>query len=470
MSTTKRFDYDKIIELVKNEVKPALGCTEPVAVALAVAHAKAIMEQNNCLVQSVEVSVSANILKNGMGVGIPGTGMVGLHIAAALGISCGCARYGLEVLKDIDEDSLKDARQMLTDGKITISLADCDIMLYISATCKGKSMADGQEHIASAIIQDAHDNLIFRSFDDIELVDQPVSDKSCNFDNDDASGQNEKNEQINKETTENNNIRASKSVSARDLELTVRSILDFACEVDLKDIEFILEAESMNRALANEGLRGDYGLMVGKKLMESKHRTYFGEGYMTYAMAFTAAASDARMAGCPLPAMSNSGSGNQGLTVTLPVVAVADKLSSSREELARALILSHLVAIHIKSYLGRLSALCGCIVASAGSSCGIIYLHKGTYSQMCAALKNMIGNITGMVCDGAKVGCALKVASGVSSAIQSAVLAMDDICISPNDGIIEEDIEQTIRNLASIGSEGMKYTDKMILRIMSQKK
>ena len=183
-------------------------------------------------------------------------------------------------------------------------------------------------------------------------------------------------------------------------------------------------------------------------------------------MAMTAAASDARMAGCTLPAMSNSGSGNQGITVTMPVVAASEQLMSSYEELARALILSHLVAIHIKGYLGKLSALCGCVIASTGSACGIVMLSGGNFDQICYAVKNMIGNITGMVCDGAKVGCALKVASGVSSAVQSAILALDNICISGNDGIIEDDVEKTIQNLGHIGSKGMQVTDEMILNIM----
>ena len=183
-------------------------------------------------------------------------------------------------------------------------------------------------------------------------------------------------------------------------------------------------------------------------------------------MSLTAAASDARMAGCTLAAMSNSGSGNQGITVTMPVIAYSIRYGTSDEQLARALVLSHLIAIHIKGYLGKLSALCGCVIASTGSACGLVYLRGGDYDQICAAIKNMVGNITGMVCDGAKVGCAMKVASGVSSALQSAVLAREGICISSHDGIIEEDIEKTIRNVGRIGSVGMQNTDNMILDIM----
>jgi L-cysteine desulfidase len=220
--------------------------------------------------------------------------------------------------------------------------------------------------------------------------------------------------------------------------------------------------------LAKEGLSGNYGLMVGKTIRANQD-SVFGDDFMSFAMGITAAASDARMAGCTLPAMSNSGSGNQGITVSMPVIAYALKYDISDELLARALIMSNLLAIHIKGYLGKLSALCGCVVASTGSSCGIVYLKGGSYEQVCATIKNMIGNITGMVCDGAKVGCAMKVASGVYSSIQSAVLALNGICASENDGIIDKDIEKTIQNLGQIGSEGMQSTDNLILKIMACK-
>ena len=216
---------------------------------------------------------------------------------------------------------------------------------------------------------------------------------------------------------------------------------------------------------AMEGLLGDYGLQVGKTIRENQQEV-FGDDFLSYAMGLTAAASDARMAGCTLPAMSNSGSGNQGITVSMPVIAYALKYKVDDQRLARALILSNLVAIHIKHYLGKLSALCGCVVASTGSACGIVYLQNGGYNEICSAIKNMAGNIIGMVCDGAKVGCAMKVASGVSCAVQSAVLALRGTCIPSTDGIIEDDVEKTIQNIGTIGSAGMKTTDKMILDIM----
>lgn len=429
----------EIIELIRKEVKPALGCTEPIAVSLAVARScEALKEAGYGEPDRLEVEVSANILKNGMGVGIPGTGMVGLHIASALGAACGKSQYRLEVLKDLGAGSLDAAKKMVSDGKVKISLAETPVKLYIRAT------AVAGEHKATTVIKDNHDSIVSVQLDGTELLDQ-ASDSSCGECGTGAD-HHEKN--------------------TLDYKLSVKEIVEFAKTANYKNIEFILDSVKLNNALSEEGLRHDYGLKVGKTILCGSHTEVFGNSILTYAMAATAAASDARMAGCTLPAMSNSGSGNQGITVTMPVIAIAQKMDVSNEELARALVLSHLIAIHIKGYLGKLSALCGCVIASTGSSCGIVYLKGGSYEQICYAIKNMIGNITGMVCDGAKVGCALKVASGVSSSIQSAVLALDNICISCQDGIIDNCIEKTICNLGRIGAEGMQTTDRMILDIM----
>ncbi|MBQ0045060.1 MAG: serine dehydratase subunit alpha family protein [Bacteroidales bacterium] len=436
----------EILELINKEVKPALGCTEPIAVALAVAKAAEILRDgrgkdpdrkghicDHCEARnaSILVEVSGNILKNGMGVGIPGTGMVGLHIAAALGSVCGKSSYGLEVLHDLDDESIAQAKEMVEKGKVTVKLADTPLKLFVEAT-----ITCGP-HSASAQIKNDHDNITGTWFDHSVLSSK---------------------EEVKGGGTEER--------TTLDYHLTVKEIYDFANTVSFEDIRFILASRDMNLALAKEGLHGDYGLKVGKTLCNPLYREIYGEDFLTYAMSMTAAASDARMAGCTLPAMSNSGSGNQGITVTMPVIAYSLKHDVSEERLARALVLAHLVAIHIKGYLGKLSALCGCVIASTGSSCGIVYLRGGSYENVCSAIKNMIGNITGMVCDGAKVGCALKVASGVSSSLQAAVLAMDGTCISSNDGIIEDDIEKTIQNLGRIGSVGMQSTDSMILEIM----
>ena len=436
----------EIIELIQKEVKPALGCTEPIAVSLAVARSCEALREIGAEPGCIVVEVSANILKNGMGVGIPGTGMIGLHIASALAATCGKSCYGLEVLKDLNPQAIDDAKAMVDAGRIKITLADTPLKLYI------KAWAKTEDHCAVTEIANNHDSIISVVRDGESLLQGAhIGSLDCAGSACTTSGAGE-------------NTPAEKTTL--DYKLSVKEILQFATETDFEQIKFILDSVKLNKALAVEGLKDDYGLKVGKTILAKEHEGVFGNSVMTYAMAATAAASDARMAGCTLPAMSNSGSGNQGITVTMPVIAVAEKMEVGEEKLARALVLSHLIAIHIKGYLGKLSALCGCVIASTGSSCGIVYLKGGNYEQVCAAIKNMIGNITGMVCDGAKVGCALKVASGVSSSIQAAVLAMDNICISSNDGIIEDSIEKTICNLGKIGAEGMQTTDRMILDIM----
>ena len=435
--------YSDILELLHREVKPALGCTEPIAVALAVAKACSLFR--SVQPSQINVQVSANILKNAMGVGIPGTGMVGLNIAVALAMECGNPDYGLEVLKDLSPADVENAKAYASEGRVKISLAKTPRKLYIDAECLYGAPVS-PEHRSRAVIQDDHDAIVFVSKDDEVLLNK------MNAEN---------------QTDAGNGPDAVSHKTTLDYHLDMRKIFDFATrEARLEDISFLLDAARMNRALAEEGLARPYGLQVGRTIQNNIHRQVFGKGLLTHCMAMTAAASDARMAGCTLPAMSNSGSGNQGITVTMPVVAAAEQFGSSEEQLIRALTLSHLTAIHIKGYLGKLSALCGCVVASTGSACGIVWLSGGSFEQVCSAVKNMIGNITGMVCDGAKVGCALKVASGVSSAVQSAVLALDNHCVTGNDGIIEDDVEKSIRNLGTIGSKGMQVTDEMILNIM----
>lgn len=455
---TKR--EQEIIDLINREVKPALGCTEPIAVALAVAKAVEILADNGTACSNascslwrltadfyIDLEVSGNILKNAMGVGIPGTGMIGLPIAAALGAVCGKADKGLEVLQAVNPDAVARAKRLLSEGHVKVKIADTDHLLYVKATVRygtGKASAEFAPNKtvstkispqASAVIEDDHDKIVRTTFEDKILMNAESAAAA-------------------KDTSGNSSIG-----------LTVREIYDFAIRADYKDIEFILEDRTLNLALAEEGLSGDYGLKVGKSI-RANQKEVFGDDFMSFAMGMTAAASDARMAGCTMPAMSNSGSGNQGITVSMPIIAYALRYGIDDEKLARALILSNLIAIHIKSHLGKLSALCGCVIASTGSACGLVYLRGGSYEQVCAAIKNMVGNITGMVCDGAKVGCAMKVASGVSSAVQSSVLALSDICASETDGIIDRDIEKTISNLGLIGSRGMRETDKLILDIM----
>ena len=425
----------EFIELLHKEVKPALGCTEPIAVALAAAKATETLKTKVHVLSEYEldVEVSGNILKNGMGVGIPGTGMVGLYIASALGAVCGRSEYGLEVLKDLTENDVKEAKALVEAGKVRIKVAENPKTLYVKVTIESCG------HKAWTVIEDEHDRIAETG------LDSTVSDFRNGGDGE-----------------------STPSKSTLDYNLTVKEIYSFARSAAYKDISFILADRDLNLALAREGLEGNYGLGVGKAIRENQQEV-FGDDFISFAMGMTAAASDARMAGCKLPAMSNSGSGNQGITVSMPVIAYAIKYDVDDDHLARALILSNLVAIHIKGFLGRLSALCGCVIASTGSACGIVFLRGGNYEQVCAAIKNMIGNITGMVCDGAKVGCAMKVASGVACAVQSCVLALRNTCIKETDGIIDKDIEKTIRNLGRIGSLGMQSTDHLIQQIMLRK-
>ncbi|WDV45081.1 L-serine ammonia-lyase, iron-sulfur-dependent, subunit alpha [Clostridiaceae bacterium M8S5] len=424
-------NYKRYIDILKKEVVPALGCTEPIAVALAVAKAKEVL---NSEVKKVDVHLSPNIYKNGMGVGIPGTGMIGLDIAVALGVISGDSKAELQVLKNVKESNVKQAKELVASGCINIKVKDTKDKLYIEAICYD------DKNKAKVVIKDIHSNIVMISYNDDTIYER--KDSECDIDMD---------------------------KEVEDFKLSINSIYEFAMNVEFEDIEFIMEGAYMNKKISKEGLVKEYGLKVGKTLAENVKKGLLSDDLHNYAMQVTASASDARMAGSMLSVMSNSGSGNQGITVMLPIVAVAEKLNVTDEELARALIIGNLIAIHIKVFLGRLSALCGCVVASAGASGGITYLLGGNLDQIKYAIKNMIGNISGMICDGAKTGCALKVATGVSAAVQSAILAINDIEISQTDGIIDKCVEKTIRNIAKIGSMGMVETDKMILDIMVSK-
>lgn len=423
------------IDLLKAEVIPALGCTEPIAVALAVAKAREVLGE---MPEKLELLLSANIFKNGMGVGIPGAGATGLPIAAALGAAYGKSSNCLEVLKDVDEESVRKAKAFVKENRVSVGVKKDSEKLYIEAICYGSN-----GNTSKAIITTKHSNIsrIERNSEVIVFSEEII-------------------------VNDNENTGSASKV---DIPLSVHDIFEFATKVPYDQIKFIHKTVEYNYAIAQEGLSKDYGLMVGKKLKELVEKGVLSDDIMNSAMSLTAAASDARMAGSILPVMSNSGSGNQGLTATLPIYSVALRLKSSDEQIARALVLSHLIAIHIKHYLGRLSALCGCVVASTGAGCGISYLMGGGEKETIYTIKNMIGNITGMICDGAKEGCALKVSSGVGAAIQSALLALEGVVISSNDGIIEDDVEKTIQNLGEVGSKGMTQTDDLLLQIMVSK-
>ena len=420
----------QIIALIKREVVPAIGCTEPAAVALCTAYAA---EALGCRPERIDVKLSGNMLKNAMGVGIPGTGMTGLPIAVALGALIGKHEYQLEVLKDVCPKAVADAKAYLAEKRIAIGLTkDSDETLYIEVCCEA-----GEKHSRAIIARD-HTRLVY-----LEGPCVPTQDHRA---------------ELGKEQEE-----------AAENDLTLRRVYDFATTAPLEDLEFINESRRLNEAAAEEALKGNYGHELGKTLSRPLGKGIMGDSIFSHIISATSSACDARMAGAMIPVMSNSGSGNQGIAATLPVVVFARENHNTEEELTRALVLSHLTAIYIKQSLGRLSCLCGCVVASTGSSCGMTFLMGGGYEQVACSVKNMIANLAGMVCDGAKPSCALKVSSGVSTAVLSAMLAVQNHSVTSTEGLIEDDVDRCIRNLTRLGSIGMQETDRMVLDIMTHK-
>lgn len=424
-----------IIKMVHQEVVPATGCTEPVAVALTTAHAAKALKSP---LRSIRLDLSANILKNAMGVGIPGTGMIGLPIAIALGAVVADPEKGLKVLDGFTEEQFEKAKQIKDAEIISIQLKEGDVdKLYIEAT-----LVDEEGHTAVAIIEKTHTGLKSLTLDGKQIAGGH-SGESTDEDTPDAE--------------------------VVEVPLTFDMVYEFATEMPLEEIDFILEAARLNRNAAEYSLKGDYGHRVGKMIRGSLGQKYLGDTTYTRLLSYTSAACDARMDGAPVSVMSNSGSGNQGITATLPVLSFAEDEKVSEEQKIRALMLSNLMVIYIKQKLGRLSALCGCVVASTGSASGITYLMGGSKEQIGMAIKNMVGNLTGMICDGAKPSCSLKVTSGVSSAMLSSLLAMEHKVVTNNEGVVEDDIDRCIDNLTSIGRDAMTETDKHVLHIMTHK-
>lgn len=423
----------EIIALMNREIIPAIGCTEPIAVALCVAKATEALGERP---EHIEARLSANVLKNAMGVGIPGTGMTGLPIAMALGALIGKSEYELEVLKDLTPDAVAEGRRFIDEKRISVTLKqDITEKLYIEVEVKAGS------NNAVAIISGGHTRFVWVSRNGDTLFNEQGGNSSDN----------------------------TQATTQRDPELTMRRVWDFAMTAPIDELRFILDARRLNMNAAYESLKGDYGHAIGKLFRSESERNIMGDTLHCQIVGMTAAACDARMAGAMIPVMSNSGSGNQGLTSTVPVVVYAEQSKASEEQTIRALILSHLTVIYIKQSLGRLSALCGCVVAATGSSCGITYLMGGGYQEVTRAVKNMIANLAGMICDGAKPSCSMKCASGVSTAVVSALMAIHERCVTSVEGIIDDDVDRSIRNLTDIGRDAMTHTDAMILHIMTNK-
>ena len=420
----------QLLDILHSEVIPAIGCTEPIAVALCVARAKELL---GCEPDAITVYLSKNVYKNALAVGIPNTGMTGLPIAIALGATVGKSEYMLEVLRDATPETVAYAKDYMLRVPAQIHINyEAPSILYIHAEVRKG------DQTAQATIMDEHTNFV-------------------------ESG------------TRSQEPRLNSKIDTTENALSLRRVYDFAMEVDIHDLTFLKEGAEMNTAAAETSFADQYGHGLGRLLRANtltatpEMEKLFGNTLFTKIISYTCGACDARMSGAMVQVMSNSGSGNQGISCSIPVYLYAKENNCTEEQTLRALALSNLTVIYIKQSLGRLSALCGCVVAATGSAAGITYLMGGNYEEITYAIKNMIANISGMICDGAKPGCALKVTSGVATAIFSAYLAMQHSFADSTEGIVEDDIDRTIRNLTRIGHDGMKVTDDLILDIMTHK-
>ena len=413
-----------IKSLINREVVLAMGCTEPVAVALAAAKSREIL---GTMPDRIEVNLSKNIFKNAMGVGIPGTGMIGLPIAISMGITSGDSSRGLEVL-DMPTEGVENAKKWLevNKEKLSIQIKPTTEKLYVECVCYAGN------HKSVAVIARQHTNFILQKKDNDVLLDNPLKEEN---------------------TTVQEQVK-----------LSMEKVYDFAVNTPLSELMFIKETVKYNTEAAKEGAKG-YGLCTGKILLELA-----GGDVVHTTIARTVAASDARMDGCTKPVYSNSGSGNQGITCTLPIYEYGVQKNMPEENIVRALIISHLTSIYVKQGIGRLSALCGIVNASIGVAAGLTYLQGGTLDQMSYAIKNLINTIAGMVCDGAKPSCALKITTGLYSAFVSSELALNNRVVDPTDGISEPNVDFSIANLGKLGHDGMNDADDMILDIMTNKR
>lgn len=420
--------WEHFIAIIKKEVQPALGCTEPTSIAYAAAHAARLLGKKP---EKITVAVSDNLYKNAMGVFVPGTGQVGLPIAAAVGALGGNPDAGLEVLAPITTAHVKEAMSMIEEGRVTIEKADSPDAVFCSATVYA-----GDES-AQVTVQGEHTGIVEKRKNG-EVVFKKESSIST-----DSEGQS----------------------SVEGEPISLKAIYDFALNAPFEDIAFILQARDINMALADEGLARQYGLELGRTIKEQIDAGILSADLVNNMAAYTAAASDARMGGATLPAMSNYGSGNQGITATIPVVKMAEFVKADDERLARALILSHLGAIYIKSHYPSLSAFCGNTATSSAVAMALVYLNSGTFEQACMAINNVISDTSGMVCDGAKSTCAMKVHTAAQSAYKGCFLALAGHGVA-GQGIVSADVEKTIDNLGAMITQGMHKTDEKIIEIM----
>jgi len=420
----------QFFEILNNELVVAVGCTEPIAIVIAAAYAKKYLNGN--AIEKIDVKASRNVIKNAFSVKIPGTNDFGINLAAALGIQMGTPEKNMEILTDLKSEDVRAAKKMVEQNIVSVELSNSPKKLYVEVVAKT------EKSTSKAVIEDFHDN----------LVSIEVDGKKLNLETE-------------VKTLKKNDINLD--------DLTLDKIIKFTYEVKTEKLGLIKQCIDLNSHISLEGINNSYGIEVGRNIRSNIDGKLLGNDTTNFAVALTAAGSDARMAGCNLPVMTNSGSGNQGILATMPVVVFAANINTTEETLLRAVTLSNLITIYIKSMLGRLSAMCGATISAAGSCCGITYLMGGNAEQIKFSIQNIIGNLTGMICDGAKAGCALKVATCTNAAIQSAICVMEGHHIKSTDGIVEDDPEDTIRNFCQIGNNGMAEADKILLKIMMDK-
>lgn len=425
MSIDKQL-YDNFINILKIELIPALGCTEPIAIAYASAKAREVLGE---MPEKITMNCSGNIIKNVKSVTVPNSnGMKGIEAAAILGVVGGKADKKLEVLLDITDEDRKKALEVIDKKICNTVLVENVPNLYINATVEAK------RHSVSVVIEKYHTN-----------ITKIIKDGQVIFDH-------------------NNNVNTNtEEVHIDKKSITIRSILDFANEVKIEDVKDLLDRQiEYNTNISNEGLKNDWGAKIGKTIIKT-----FGDNINSRLMAKAAAGSDARMSGCPMPVVTNSGSGNQGMTVSLPVIEYAKEINATDDKLYRALIVSNLISVHLKYYIGQLSAFCGAVTAGCGAMSGIAYLKtKGDYKIICDTITNILMNVGGIVCDGAKASCAAKIFASLNAGILGLNMAMDGIVFNPGDGLVLNDIESTIKNIGYLGRVGMKQTDVEILKAM----
>ena len=427
-------DHKLICDILNSEMELATGCTEPAAIALCAANARAHLKGE---VAQLTVLASVNIIKNAMAAGIPGTSYTGIDYAAALGAVGGKVERQLQVVDEASEEERRKAIELVQSGKVKMGKKDTPEKLYVEVEVKSE---DG--HQAKAVIASAHTNVVRIEEDGVAVVDHPIG-------------------------TLVNGV----SPDVIDQTLSIQTIFDFVNELDREkdDLHMIEQAIAVNTRISEEGKRGDYGLNIGRNIANARAKGYMSNDLVTNAMEDTASGADARMAGANVPVVTNSGSGNQGITATMPVVSAAKTLGIDEDKMFRAVTLAHLMGIHIHCRFGLLSGLCGATVAGTGSACGLVYLLGGNVKQIGYAVNNILGDVTGMLCDGAKADCALKISTCVNTAFQCAFMALDNVCVQPSDGIVDSDPEQTIKNFVRLGNEGSPVMDNIVLDVMLTK-